>query len=935
MIGFVFALERTDKSTIWAGTYNNGLWRLKIDTQGQIVKADNFVATRKGSTVMSNIVRYLYKDRSGDLWIATDLGVNRIKASELGDESPTFLTTLADDSSKDLNGHYVLQVIDGSDGRMYFGTMGNGLAIYQKDKDSLVFITEKDGLANNTVKTIIQESEDDVVWLSTNKGLSRYKTKEHSVINYTRENGLQENEFAEICGLVRKDGHMVFGNRIGIVVFDPNCINISTTTPKLYFTELYVNNARVEVGDSLQEILKQSIAYTDRISLKYEQRNFTLCFTGINNISPFGNKFEYKLEGLDDKWQTLSVGIDRMIQFTNVPIGEYVLRVRATNSDGIESKEQLALNIEVEPPMYRSNLAYIIYMILIGVILYILSSISKLLIARRQEVALAHIEQNKTEELMKYKLEYYINISHDFRTPLTLINIPLESSMARAEVDNDKVLLKDLTVVKQNVDVLMTLINQLLDFRKIEIGKQNVNLEQVDAKVYHQAYFDLFKPLASKMSIDYTYTTISDNLVINIDERLFEKVIINLLSNSFKYTPPGGRVELIIDKDESRGVLIIKVVDNGVGVKKENLPFLFDRFYQEESPSVYKKYRGSGIGLSLCKSIVELHKGSLDVESQLGEGFVAIVTLPLIKGESPTKSQYFVGVDNEMLEEMISPFQKEKNEKDASYVMHKGLPTLLIVEDNAELRHQLYEKLREEYNVFTAENGQIGFDKCKEIHPHLVLSDIRMPLMDGIEMCRLIKADDEICHTPLLVFTANSTVKAQIDSFTIAGAEGYLDKPFSIEVLKGNIKTILNNRALLQAKFRKQSIIAPEIIAQTQSDLKYLSEIIEIVKRNMSNSELSIEVIANEYGVSRTYLNRKIKAITGETCSQFVRNIRLKYAAKLIMQKQLNVSEVAWEVGYNDINTFRSRFKDMYGVLPSNYNGEEPLQLNKYSEITT
>ena len=884
---------------------------------------------------MSNIIRYLHKDSSGDLWIATDLGVNRIKASELDLESPTFLTSLADDSSKDLNGHYVLQVIEGCNDQMYFGTVGNGLAIYKKDKDSLVFFTEKDGLANNTVKTIIQDSKDNEVWLSTNKGLSRYEIIGGSIINYTQENGLQETEFAEICGLMRKDGHIIFGNRMGIVVFDPNFINKSTTTPKLYFTELYVNNAKVNLNDSLQDILKKSIAYTDKILLKHEQRNFSLGFTGINNISPFGNKFEYKLEGLDDKWQILSVGIDRMIQFTNVPFGEYVLRVRATNSDGIESKDQLALFIEVEPPLYRSNLAYLIYMILICTILFILFKISKLLISRRQEVALAQIEQRKTEELMKYKLEFYMNISHDFRTPLTLINIPLESSMARAKEENDKVSLEELTVVKHNVDVLMVLINQLLDFRKIEIGKQNVNLERVNAKIYHQVYFDLFKPLASKMSIDYTYTTSNDNLTINIDERLFDKLIINLLSNAFKYTPPGGRIELIIEKDDTGELLIIKVLDNGIGVKKENIPFLFDRFYQEGNTSFYTKSRGSGIGLSLCKSIVELHKGSLDVESQQGKGFVAIVTLPLIKGDSTVKSEYAVGLDNLMIEEIMSSFDNVQKYKDASYVKHKGLSTLLIVEDNPELRNQLYEKLREEYNVFTADNGQTGFQKCKEIHPHLVLSDIRMPIMDGIEMCRLIKADDEICHTPLLIFTANSTVKAQIDSFTIAGAEGYLDKPFSIEVLKGNIKTILNNRDLLQTKFRKQSIIAPEIIAQTPSDLKYLSEILEIVKRNMSNSELSIEVIANEYGVSRTYLNRKIKAITGETCSQFVRNIRLKYAAKLIQQKQLNVSEVAWEVGYNDINTFRSRFKDMYGVLPSNYKGEEPLHPNKYSEIAT
>lgn len=514
-----------------------------------------------------------------------------------------------------------------------------------------------------------------------------------------------------------------------------------------------------------------------------------------------------------------------------------------------------------------------------------------------------------------------MNISHEFRTPLTLINIPLEKMISKIDTLEDQEMVNDISEMKYNVDMLLSLVNQLLDFRKIERGKEHIEPKCINLVEYLNSYLDHFCLLAKKQNIEYIFKAEEQMVAVDIDVRLFEKVIVNILSNAFKYTPSGGLVELRVGRDNEKSMAVITLKDNGKGVAKEEIPYLFDRFYQANNQSQSATHGfGSGIGLSLTKGIVEMHNGQMRIESEINQGLTCIIELPLSQGLVDVKS-----IKRELTEEVDVIIANKECSIDVEFKRSNSgrRDVILIVEDNERLRNQLGRQLSDMYDILSAENGQVGLDICLKEHPSLVIADIMMPVMDGIEMCRRIKEDETISHTPIMVLSANSTVRNQIDSFTIGGADGYLDKPFNLNVLKSKIQTILHNREILKQRFHRQSIINPEDIAHSPADLKCLSQIIAIIKKNMSNSELSMELIATEYGVSRTYLNRKIKALTGETSSQFLRNIRLKYAAKLLLQKSMNVSEVAWEVGYNDVKTFRTRFKEMFGVSPTNYNGEE------------
>ncbi len=891
-VSLVLSLAKSDDNTLWVGTYNSGLWRLNINNRGEIVDIKQF--TTLNSSLESDIVRSLYLSVEGELWIGTNIGVNRLKREDISSEDPMFLRSLSDTGEHSLLNRYINQIIETKGGDMLFGTIGHGLLCYDIESDSIRSITTLDGLADNAIKSILEDPTADDIWLATNRGLSKYSLSSGAIVNYGESDGLQDCEFTEACGIRRMDGEMVFGNRVGYLSFQPQQIKKSTDTPKLYFTDLYINHNRVEIGGN--SILDRALEYTSRIDLKYDERNFSIGFVGLNFSSAYENIYQIKLEGLDGSWREIR-DRDYIAQYTNVPEGEYTFKVRVANGDEVWSDRVLSLEIKISPPFYRSNIAYIIYILLLALIVYTIY----LLLHRKQQLFIAQVERQKMEEITKYKLEFFMNVSHEFRTPLTLINIPLERVLKH--VDNAE-LATDLAEMKYNVDQLMTLINQLLDFGRIESVNEQINPQHIDVVKYVGSLCNHFKLLAETQHVSYQFSSAERRVFAQIDIDLFGKVIINLLSNAFKHTPANSGIKISIDPNIDKNGVVISIYNSGCGVSADEIPHLFERYYQARNNQAI----GSGIGLSLCKSIIELHGGTIRFESELNSYFVCYIELPISSQDSMPESS-----------------TPQKEDVACEITPHKNRATLLIVEDNETLRAQLCRELQGEYNIITAKDGEEGIAKCIKYLPSLVITDIVMPKMGGIEMCRQIKANEMVSHTPILVLTANSTVKNQIDSFTIGGADGYLEKPFNMEIFRGKISTILKNREIVKSQFKKQSIVDPEQIASSPADLKCLKMVIKIIKANIGNADLSVEQIASEYGVSRIYLNQKIKAITGETSSQFLRSIRLKYAAKLLLQKQMSVSEVACVVGYNDVATFRNRFKKMFGVLPTHYAGEEAI----------
>ncbi|MFR9610726.1 MAG: two-component regulator propeller domain-containing protein [Rikenellaceae bacterium] len=914
-IGRVTTIRKSNNNTLWVGTQNRGLWRLKIDDNGEIVEMKSL--NIDNSNISSNFIRSIYMCRNGEIWIGTDKGINRIANEDLDADNIHFAQQLSIDSDLTLSSDFILHITEDYNGNMLFGTMGDGLITFNRVTNEIKHTTTANGLANNSVKTILEDPITKHLWLSTNRGITKYNQATGVLTNYNEADGVSEAEFSEICGVRRSNGEMVFGNRFGIVSFRPERIPLSNSTPKVFFSDLYVNHKRIEVGElnsNYEVILPQEMEYTKEITLEYRQNNFSIGFVGVNFMSPMGNRFQYKMEGLDKEWRT-AFGNQFLAQYTNIHEGEYTLRVRAANSDNVWNEKELRLDIRVLPPAHRSTWAIMAYIILLSLVLYVGYRVASFISRKKRETLIALMEQKKTEDMVQYKLEFFMNISHEFRTPLTLINIPLESLIAKMPKVDSADMHDDVAEIKHNVNIMMGLINQLLDFRKAEEGKERVELKHIELNNFLRPYYNHFARLAKSRGMSYTYHPEDDNIGVNIDARLFEKVIFNILSNAFKYTPKGGKISLHVNSNPHLGVVTIILKDNGPGVAKEEVPYLFDRFYQANNKS--SMIHGSGLGLALSHSIVDLHSGKMRIESDLGEGMTCYIELPMVDSESvieyiPTLVEQPTLDIAEAEMEQATPIEESKEKK-----------TILIVEDNERLRLQLTKQLRGEFNVLSAANGAEGFESCLKRHPEIVVTDVMMPIMNGIEMCRKIKGCEEISHTPILVLTANATTKCQIDSFTIGGADGYLDKPFDIEVLKSNIRTILRNRELIIERFRGSVSVDTEPIVKSPTDQKCVSQIIEIINRNISNSELSIELIAQEYGVSRTYLNRKIKALTGETCTQLLRNVRLKHAAGLILDGNMNISEVAWAVGYNDIDTFRIRFKERFGVTPSAYTGEE------------
>lgn len=903
-MGFVFSIEKTSENVLWIATYSNGVFRLQLDNNGNVVDYRHF--TIYNSDLSSNIIRSLYFDNKSKIWIGTDSGLNFI---DINDENLKVNRITFSGDSDWFNHLYVLDIKE-YNGKLLMGSMGNGLILYDYINNSCTKLTTKNGLHNNSIKTVLTDLDNNV-WVSSNKGISRVNLTDNSIIHYGKDNGISEEEFSEICGVKRHNGELVLGSRRGILVFRGNEIVKNERKPKVFITDMLTNGTSLKFNSEHSELV-----------LDYDDRNVAFRFTGLQLSNPGGLKYYYKLEGFDNEWQ-LTNSTQRTARYTNLPEGDYIFIVKASNEDGFVSEHPAQLSFTVKPPFVRSGLAYFIYFLLFVVLMYISYLILKAFYRKKKEVLAANLEAKQAEEITQYKLQFFTDVSHEFRTPLTLIEIPLESAINNC--GSDKKQLYYLTLIRQNVSTLKILINQLLDFRKIERGKLQFNPYPVNVSDVVGDIYSRFKCLSESRNIIYSINTPEEAAVSMIDISLFEKVIVNVISNAFKYTPQGGSISVYVANDAN--TITVSVQDTGEGISEEELSHLFERFYQGKEHNKLKQ-AGTGIGLSMCKNIIDVHGGNIEIFSKSGEGTKCNIILKRELTEHVTLSEipYYdilrkdtLSLIDDELSSMDFSNNEVKQETNQSEDSELHKLTLLIVEDNDQMRNVVAENLSSDFEVITAGNGKEGLEKCKEFYPNLIITDIRMPIMNGIDMCIEIKKDEEISHIPIIVLTANNSVKNRLDSYNLANVDSYLEKPFEMSTLRGVIKSILANRARLQEQYSKNAIISPEKVASTKTDLNFMTEIINIIKREMSNPELSVELIADEYGVSRTYLNRKIKAITGDTTLKFIRNIRFKYAAQLLQSGEKNVSETAWEIGYNDVNTFRLRFKEMFGVTPTSY----------------
>ncbi|WP_298486620.1 hybrid sensor histidine kinase/response regulator transcription factor [uncultured Maribacter sp.] len=936
--GSVFSVMQDNLKNIWIGTYSKGIIRWKPDFNKKEFLIDYFSVDEGLS---NQIVRNVYQDSKGDVWFATGDGLSRLKKEELKKNKPHFdIFRNEEGNPNSLSLNYILSLYESKKGEFWIGTFGGGLNKYIPAKDGgkakFISYTEKDGLPNNVIKGIL-EAEDGSLWLSTNQGLSNFNPADITFKNYDINDGLQSNEFQELACLKRSDGEMLFGGINGFSAFYPNEIKENSFEAQTMITDFLISNKSIKQGVKINNhvILEKSINTTDSLNLNYSENSFSFEFAALHYAAPLKNKFAYKLEGFDKEWVNTTAE-KRFATYTNLEPGKYTFMVKSSNNDAVWDSTPANIYIEIAPPFYRTTIAYIIYGVLLIGFLMSLWRYTIISTTKKHQLELDVIEKEKSEELQRIKLEFFTNVSHEFRTPLTLIKGPLEYLKENGKKLSEKTLDEQYDLMSKNTSYLLRLVNQLLDFRKINQGKMRLVMRHSNVLSFVQEIGEPFQFLARKKNINFSIISKDKELKSWFDHEALEKIMYNLLSNAFKFTPNEGDIEVKIatvqkmsynyalTKKEEIPHLRIEVKDSGEGIENSKKNTIFERFYTEKGEK-HKNSEGVGIGLSFTKSLIELHRGTIDIDTRETKGTNFIVYLPLQRdayenipeisckeevdsdflARSSETELFAIGINDEIED---SPLSKSRSK----------FPILLVVDDNKDIRTFIKQALGDLYVIHEAENGEKGLQLAKKHVPNIILTDVVMPKMDGIQMCESLKSNKTTSHIPVLMLTAKSSEDSQLKGLTI-GADDYISKPFSMQLLKLKLANILSSREGLRNKFNKTINFKPTEVTVTSVDEKFLKQAVEVVEKHMMNTDFSVEMLVKEMGMSRSNLYLKFKEITGLSSSEFIRNIRLKRAIQLLDTSGLSVKEIMYMTGFNTASYFSKCFKKQFGVVPRQY----------------
>lgn len=790
------------------------------------------------------------------------------------------------------NNHHYHCLFTDSRGLIWFGTM-DGLNAYNKQYNTITSFQEKDGLVNNSIRSVIEDKEGHI-WVSTSNGISSIQIDRknekfnYKFINFNRFDGVIENEFQPRSALATSDGRLFWGGLDGFNETDMTRISIAgQQIYKPLFTGFSIAGTDVKIGESYDGniILKKSITNTNQIILKHFQNFFSIEFTALNYVNPSQTYYKYKLEGVDGKWREIKSndGIGRA-GYTNLLPGTYNLKVYAANNNQKWDNNFGIITIIIKPPFWKTIWAKLLITAFIICLIYL--AIKYYVNQNREK-----IKKQQKEELEQIKYNFFTNISHELRTPLTLIITPLESILKKAEDTNLK---KQLSGIHRNATELLSLVNQLLAFRKLEIKGETINLRFCNLNDFIETIMPSFIELASEKGIEFKYNHPTSDIYINIDKDKIHSIINNLLSNAFKFTERDGKIELSISEKQTDSEVYIKVSDTGRGIDKNELEHIFDRFYQAKNQI---NNTGSGIGLHLVKEYTELHDGRVEVTSNINVGSVFTITLPADLRSNNKKHQ--------------------DSENETHYVQSKKVLKILAIDDNDYFRDFLFNELTEKYEVLTAINGKEGLQKAIKYQPDLIITDLMMPEMSGIELCHHLKNDLQISHIPVILLTAKSSDEAQIEALE-AGADAFIAKPFNMDILQLKIQKLIEQQEERKDFFKNNVTINFSKITSTHVDEELIKKVLYNIEANLDNVSYSVEKLSKDMNMDRTGLYRKLSAITGQTPSEFIRTIRLKYAAKLL-EKGIPVSEVADRVGFGSTSYFTKCFQEDFNVKPSQY----------------
>lgn len=905
--------EDSDKD-LWIGTLGGGLNRIDRKTN----KFQRYKVGRSNS-VNSDFISCIIEDNDKNIWFGTAIGV-----SILNKRTGKFSYLVHEKNNlKSLSNNNVITLLKDHRGWIWVGTR-EGLNVFS-DKNSLFrIIDKKDGLTDNSVVSVLEDDKG-TIWISSANGVSNLIIDEKStpdslifdIVNYDEADGLQGKEFNERAALKTRKGELIFGGGNGFNIFDPEQIKINENIPEIVYTNLQIFDNQVKVNEKIngRVILQKSLNQVKEIRLKYKENMFSVEFAALDYFQPEKNKYKYKLEGFNENWLESDSRL-RKATYTNLDPGDYTLHVIASNNDGKWNNESAILKISVLPPFWRSYFAYFIYALIIILLLLLLRYIILEKERMNYRTEQVRVEARQRHEIDVLKIRFITNISHEFRTPLSLILTPLEKILKNTEDITQK---NHFLLIYRNARRLLNLVNQLLDFRRMEFQEFKLAPSLGDIVAFVNDVTFSFSDMAEKKDIKLSFHSHIESMTLLFDHDKIEKIIFNLLSNAFKFTPSKGNISVDLStkmpdnsSDGDKPWIIINVKDTGIGISKEKQSKVFERFFQDDNPKAQMN-QGTGIGLSLVSEFVRLHKGKIEFESEPGKGTSFTVYIPVISQEEYSLQENEIKSEVENLPELIQVPQENEPEKHDN-----KRPFILLVEDNDDFRFYLKDNLKLHYNIAEATNGKEGLQAAKEKMPDLIVSDIMMPEMDGIELCRSIKSEKQTSHIPVILLSAKSANKQKVEGFD-TGADDYITKPFSFEILESRIKNLIHQREQVKKSFQKKFELTPSEIKITSLDEKLIQKTILLVENNISNPDFSVDKLAREVGMSRVHLYKKLSALTGKTPIEFIRVIRLRRAAKLLEKSQMTVSEIAYQVGFNNPKYFTKYFKTEFKMLPSEY----------------
>ena len=898
----VFVLKTDASGNLWAGLYN-GFARY-------VPEQDQFETFDLAASMNDHSVMDLLVDEKENIWLATEgdglIGLKN-KLSEAGWQDTVWYRSVPDDS-KTIPGNQVYSLYEDNDGLIWLGTSEG--ACFVDQNGAVNRLNESTGLSDQYISYITGDISGNL-WIAHKNGLTRYIRASGEVRHFSGFLRGQSTVFLDKSGTQNAGtGTIYLGTQTGVLHFKPNEININPDAPLIRFTQLNVQSEPVAVGQAVGKkvLLSEALPYTSELTLSYWERSFSFSFAALHFSEPLNNRYACKLENFDADWvyadaQHTTAG------YSNLPPGTYTLRVKAANPDGIWSEQDAQVQIIIRPPFWATVPAYIVYALLMAGLLvwiyfYLISKVNF-----KNQLAMERLEKQKALEVDKAKLEFYTNVSHELRTPLSLIIDPVEKLQ---EDDLPPAKQRDYTeLIHRNALRLLRLINQLLDFRKIETDNETLNLTTADWVEFSRNIVDSFKLHASQRNIAVRFQSSVPSFFGQLDEDKLEKILVNLLSNAIKYTPDGGQVDVDVEVFDGRGKeeggsnrLFVTVQDSGIGIPQKALRTIFDPFARVKGNKAFEG-ESSGIGLALTKKLVELMEGRITVESEPGKGSRFGVEIPVAEKKLPEESNLLA----------------ENTDAETSGSNAGSKPLILLVDDNEEILHYLESEMQDQYTVMTARDGKEAKQIATTWVPDLVVSDVVMPETDGFEFCKKLKSDIRTSHIPVILLTARQAQSFKIEGLD-KGADAYLTKPFNTSILKAQIRSLINNRQKIHLRYSENSEQHDSLAEENDLERDFLKQAIQLVEANLATEGFNSEALADQLHLGQRQLYRKLHALTGQTVHQFMTTIRLNVAKESLLQRNKSISEVAFEVGYTEVSNFSRSFSKQFGKSPSQFLAE-------------